>query len=50
MLPATGFIVAVTAERRANELATILERQGAKVILAPAIRIVPVVDDEEQSE
>ncbi len=49
MLPATGFIVAVTAERRASELATILERQGATVILAPAIRIVPVGDDAELS-
>ncbi len=47
VLPAAGFTVAVTAQRRAEELAILLERRGAKVILAPAIRIVPVVDDAE---
>lgn len=47
--PVAGFTVAVTAQRRADELATLLERRGAKVILAPAIRIVPVVDDAELS-
>lgn len=47
--PAAGFTVAVTAQRRADELAMLLERRGAKVILAPAIRIVPVVDDAELS-
>ncbi len=45
--PISGFSVAVTAQRRADELAMLLERRGAKVILAPAVRIVPVVDDEE---
>lgn len=37
----------MTAARRAEELITLLERRGAKVMHAPAIRIVPLVDDEE---
>ncbi len=41
-----GFTVAVTADRRRHELATLLERHGAKVVLAPAIRIAPLADDE----
>lgn len=47
VLPVAGFTVAVTAQRRADELAILLERRGAKIVLAPAIRIVPVVDDAE---
>lgn len=47
--PIAGFTVAVTAQRRADELAALLERRGARVILAPAVRIVPVVDDAELS-
>lgn len=43
--PAAGFTVAVTAQRRADELAMLLERRGVKVVLAPAVRIVPVADD-----
>jgi len=45
--PLAGFTVAVTAARRAEELITLLERRGAKVVHAPAIRIVPLVDDVE---
>jgi uroporphyrinogen-III synthase len=45
--PLAGFTVAITAARRREELATLLERRGAKVVLAPAIRIVPLEDDTE---
>jgi uroporphyrinogen-III synthase len=40
-----GFTVAVTADRRGDELASALERHGARVVLAPALRIVPLADD-----
>jgi len=40
-----GFTVAVTADRRRDELAGLLERHGARVVLAPALRIVPLADD-----
>ena len=39
--PLTGFTVAVTADRRRDELTALLERRGARVVLAPALRIVP---------
>jgi uroporphyrinogen-III synthase len=42
----TGFTVAVTAERRREEMTALLERRGARVVSAPAITIVPLVDDE----
>lgn len=45
--PLTGFTVGVTAARRAEEFAALLERRGAAVLHAPAIRIIPLVDDEE---
>ena len=48
-LRGAGFTVAVTAQRRADEFAMLLERRGAKVVLAPSVRIVPVVDDAELS-
>jgi uroporphyrinogen-III synthase len=41
-----GFTVAVTAERRRDEMAALLERRGARVVTASAITIVPLVDDE----
>src|SRR5258706_3641409 len=41
----TGFTVAVTADRRRDELATSLEHHGARVVLAPVLRIVPLADD-----
>jgi len=44
--PLAGFTVAVTADRRRHELATLLERHGARVLLAPAIRIAPLADDD----
>ena len=42
-----GFTVAVTAERRRDELAALFERRGARVVKAPAITIVPLLDDQE---
>lgn len=47
LAPLTGFTVALTADRRREELATLLERQGARVQQAPAVRIVPLADDAE---
>ncbi|WP_245177394.1 uroporphyrinogen-III synthase [Geodermatophilus sp. DF01-2] len=45
--PLVGYTVAVTAARRREELGTLLERRGARVVYAPAIRIVPLADDAE---
>ena len=45
--PLCGFTIAVTADRRRDELAALLERRGARVVLAPALRIVPLADDGE---
>jgi len=45
--PLAGFTVAVTAARRRDELARLLERRGAQVMSAPAIQIVPLHDDGE---
>ena len=45
--PLAGFTVAVTASRRAEELGSLLERRGARVVYAPAIRIIPLEDDTE---
>lgn len=46
-LPLAGYTVAVTAARRAEELGALLDRRGARVVYAPAIRIVPLADDAE---
>jgi len=43
--PLAGFTIGVTAARRAGELAAMLERRGAVVRHAPAIRLVPLADD-----
>ncbi|MBA4860361.1 uroporphyrinogen-III synthase [Streptomyces sp. PSKA54] len=45
--PLAGFTVAVTAARRADELGALLQRRGASVVHAPALRIVPLADDSE---
>lgn len=45
--PLAGFTIGVTAARRSEELITLLERRGADVVHAPAIRIIPLVDDVE---
>jgi uroporphyrinogen-III synthase len=44
-LPLAGYTVAVTAARRKEELGALLDRRGARVVYAPAIRIVPLSDD-----
>ncbi|MBV1946636.1 uroporphyrinogen-III synthase [Streptomyces sp. BV129] len=41
----TGFTVGVTAARRREELTALLRRRGARVVEAPALRIVPLEDD-----
>ncbi|GIF72907.1 uroporphyrinogen-III synthase [Asanoa siamensis] len=43
----TGFTVGVTPSegRGRDALSTLLERRGARVVLAPALRIVPLADD-----
>ncbi|MDK3258030.1 uroporphyrinogen-III synthase [Blastococcus capsensis] len=45
--PLAGYTVAVTAARRKEELGALLDRRGARVVHAPAIRIVPLADDSE---
>ncbi|MFF0460960.1 uroporphyrinogen-III synthase [Streptomyces mexicanus] len=45
--PLAGFTVGVTAARRADELGALLQRRGACVVHAPALRIVPLADDGE---
>ncbi|MFJ5263514.1 uroporphyrinogen-III synthase [Streptomyces sp. NPDC088387] len=45
--PLAGFTVGVTAARRADELGTLLQRRGAAVLHAPALRIVQLADDGE---
>ncbi|MGW8747026.1 uroporphyrinogen-III synthase [Streptomyces sp. WAC 04229] len=45
--PLAGFTVGVTAARRADELGALLQRRGAAVQHAPALRIVPLADDSE---
>jgi uroporphyrinogen-III synthase len=47
LLPLAGYTVAVTAARRREELGALLDRRGARVVFAPAIRIVPLSDDAE---
>ncbi|GAA1245080.1 uroporphyrinogen-III synthase [Kitasatospora nipponensis] len=43
--PLTGFTVGVTAARRRDELVALLTRRGARVVQAPALRILPLEDD-----
>lgn len=40
-----GFTIGVTATRRREELCALLERRGARVVSAPAIRLVPLAED-----
>ncbi|WP_104108840.1 uroporphyrinogen-III synthase [Arthrobacter sp. N199823] len=44
--PLRGFRIGVTAHRRAGDLIDALERRGAQVQHAPALKIAPVEDDE----
>nr|MDT0666788.1 uroporphyrinogen-III synthase [Micromonospora sp. DSM 115978] len=50
MPPLYGFTVGITAARRRDELANLLERRGAKVVHAPALQIVPLADDSKLLE
>jgi uroporphyrinogen-III synthase len=43
--PLLGFTIGITAARRRDELASLLERRGARVLHAPTLQIVPVADD-----
>ncbi|BBH66047.1 uroporphyrinogen-III synthase [Actinoplanes sp. OR16] len=43
----SGYTIGVTADGRKDELAGLLEARGARVVLAPALRIVPIADDAE---
>ncbi|GAA2798500.1 uroporphyrinogen-III synthase [Kitasatospora paracochleata] len=45
--PLSGWTIGITAARRADELAALLQRRGATVLRAPALRIVPLADDTE---
>jgi uroporphyrinogen-III synthase len=45
--PLAGCTIGVTAARRSEELIALLERRGATVVHAAAIRIIPLVDDVE---
>ncbi|MCV7195567.1 uroporphyrinogen-III synthase [Mycobacterium angelicum] len=45
--PLTGYRVAVTSARRAEELCALLRRQGAEVCSAPAISMIALPDDDE---
>ena len=45
--PLTGFRVAVTSARRADEFSALLRRRGATVTSAAAITMVPLPDDDE---
>ena len=42
-----GYTIGVTSDRRRDELAGLLEHRGARVVIAPALRIVPMADDAE---
>ena len=45
--PLAGYTVGITAARRRDELANLLERRGARVVSAPSIQIVPIADDKQ---
>lgn len=45
-LPLAGCTVGITADRRRDELESLLVRRGARVVSGPALRIVPVAEDE----
>ena len=45
--PLAGYTIGITAARRREEFGAALERRGAKVVCAPAIRIVPLADDSQ---
>jgi uroporphyrinogen-III synthase len=43
--PLLGFTIGITAARRRDELANLLERRGARVLHAPTLQILPLSDD-----
>jgi uroporphyrinogen-III synthase len=43
----SGYTIGVTADHRRDELAALLEDRGARIVVAPALRIVPIADDAE---
>jgi len=45
--PLAGYTIGITAARRREEFGAALQRRGAKVVYAPAIRIVPLADDSQ---
>ncbi|MET8315409.1 uroporphyrinogen-III synthase [Rhodococcus erythropolis] len=42
-----GATIALTAERRVEEFATLLERRGAEIVRTPVIHVLPLVDDRD---
>jgi uroporphyrinogen-III synthase len=44
--PLDGFVVGVTADRRASEQAELLRRRGAEVVLGPSIQTAYLADDD----
>ncbi|MFP5220343.1 MAG: uroporphyrinogen-III synthase [Actinomycetes bacterium] len=45
--PLAGFTVGITADRRRDELESLLVRRGARVFSGPALRILPVAEDDQ---
>ncbi|GAB1645008.1 uroporphyrinogen-III synthase [Krasilnikovia sp. MM14-A1259] len=43
----SGYTIGVTADRRRDELAEQLGDRGARIVLAPALRTIPIADDAE---
>jgi uroporphyrinogen-III synthase len=43
--PLSGFTIAVTADRRRDEFAALLQRRGARTVVAPTLRMLPLTDD-----
>src|ERR1051326_633406 len=43
--PLIGCVVAITSDRRREELGALLRRRGAEVVMAPTMRIIPLNDD-----
>ena len=48
--PLDGFVVGVTADRRASEQAELLRRRGAEVVLGPSIETAYLADDDALRE
>src|SRR4051794_31528631 len=47
LLPLEGRVVGVTADRRADEQAELLERRGAAVVRGPTMRTLPLAGTDE---